>query len=76
MTSGRLCRAPAISREAIATRLKARGDEQQRLFAEARAARDAAFGPTAVVRGVIEVTSACLRECPYCPMRSGNRIER
>ena len=65
-----------LSREAIAGLLRARGDEQQRLFAEARAARDAAFGPSAVVRGVIEVTSACLKECLYCPMRSSNRIER
>lgn len=76
MTSRRVSNGGPISRDTISRLLRVRGDEQQRLFAEARAARDAVFGPTAVVRGVIEVTSACLKGCLYCPMRSGNRIER
>ena len=38
--------------------------------------RDSTFGPNAVVRGVIEVTSACVKDCLYCPMRVSNRIER
>lgn len=61
---------------AIRRLLGARGVEQEALFAAARAARDAAFGRTAVVRGVVEVTSACAKECLYCPMRASNRIER
>ena len=76
MTSGQVWHGRPISRGAITALLQARGDAQPRLFAEARAVRDAAFGPTAVVRGVIEVTSACVKECHYCPMRASNRMER
>lgn len=56
--------------------LAARGAEQEALFSKARALRDAVFGRTAVIRGVIEVTSACVKECLYCPMRASGRIER
>lgn len=56
-------------RETIRRLLGARGDGQDRLFAMARGARDEVFGPTAIVRGVIEITSACRKSCHYCPMR-------
>lgn len=56
--------------------LRARGDDQAALFAVARQARDVAFGPTAVVRGVIEISSVCVRNCLYCPMRADNRDRR
>jgi biotin synthase len=49
--------------------LGVRGEAQARLFSAACAARDAVFGATAVVRGVVEVTSACVKSCAYCPMR-------
>lgn len=56
--------------------LEARGPAQERLFAAAREARDDAFGRTAIVRGVVEVTSTCVKDCLYCPMRAANRMER
>lgn len=56
--------------------LGARDAAQQALFAAAREARDAVFGPKAVLRGVIEATSACVKDCLYCPMRVSNRMER
>lgn len=65
-----------LSRERIISLLAARGAAQQALFAAAREVRDAAFGRQAVVRGVVEVTSACVKDCHYCPMRVSNRIER
>lgn len=67
---------PTLSRERIVSLLAARGAAQQALFAAAREVRDTAFGRHAVVRGVIEVTSACVKDCHYCPMRVSNRIER
>lgn len=65
-----------LSRERIIALLAARDAAQQALFAAAREVRDEAFGRHAVVRGVIEVTSVCVKDCHYCPMRVSNRIER
>lgn len=76
MTSGRVSDVPQLSRATIARLLRSRGEAQERLFERARAVRDVVFGPTAVVRGVIELTSTCLKECLYCPMRASNRMER
>jgi biotin synthase len=67
---------PATIRDAIPPLLAARGANQEQLFAAAREVRETTFGPTVVVRGVVEVTSACVKECLYCPMRASNRMER
>jgi len=69
-------RASCGEKAAILDLLGARGSAQERLFAAARAARDTALGRAAVVRGVIEVTSACVRSCLYCPMRVENSEKR
>lgn len=56
--------------------LRLRGAEQAWLFAQARALRHQNFANAAVVRGVIEVTSVCVQNCTYCPMRRDNRMTR
>jgi len=61
---------------AISDMLDFRGNAQERLLAEAAEVRDSFFGRAAVVRGVIEVTNACVRSCAYCPMRIENPIDR
>lgn len=63
-------------RSEIVDLLGARGDAQQDLFRRARAVRRRNFGDGAVVRGVIEVASACIQNCTYCPMRVDNRMPR
>lgn len=55
--------------DALLRLLTASGETQAQLFAAARAVRDVRFGKTAVVRGVIEIASACVKSCAYCPMR-------
>ncbi len=55
--------------DALRRLLTASGERQAHLFAAARAVRDARFGRTAIVRGVIEIASACVKSCAYCPMR-------
>jgi biotin synthase len=57
----------------IATLLRAEGEEQQQLFAHARRVRTDAFGHGAAMRGIIEVTNHCAKNCDYCAMRSSNR---
>jgi biotin synthase len=56
--------------------LRLRGAGQQELFERAQAVRRQHFGHSATVRGVIEVASACVQNCTYCPMRVDNRMPR
>jgi biotin synthase len=72
----RVERARSGDRTALLGLLAARGEEREYLFAMARAVRDSVFGPTAILRGVIEVTNACRKSCHYCPMRIENRERR
>ena len=52
--------------------LQTKDDLQQRLFAAARHARQAAFGDRVIVRGSMEVTNLCRVNCEFCPMRRDN----
>lgn len=61
-----------FSRTDLIDMIAAEGDAQRELHAAARAARDAVFGQSVVVRGVIEVTNVCRVNCDYCPMRRDN----
>jgi biotin synthase len=53
--------------------LNAAGEAQQRLHDGARAQRDARFGRTVFVRGVVEISNYCRQNCYYCAMRRDNR---
>ena len=59
-------------RNAILHWLRARGEEQEQLFAAARVAREQVFGRRVIVRGLIEVTNLCRVNCEFCPMRRDN----
>lgn len=63
-------------RSEIVELLRLRGGEQQALFEQARRVRRDHFGDRAVMRGVIEVASACVQNCTYCPMRLDNKMPR
>lgn len=63
-------------RSDIVELLRLRGAEQQELFEQARRVRRDHFGDAAVIRGVIEVASACVQNCTYCPMRLDNKMPR
>ncbi len=63
-------------RSDIVELLRLRGAEQQELFEQARRVRRDHFGDAAVMRGVIEVASACVQNCTYCPMRLDNKMPR
>ena len=43
------------------------------LFARADAACRAAFGAAVYLRGLIEVSNRCVRDCLYCGIRRGNQ---
>ncbi|MDR1532984.1 MAG: radical SAM protein [Clostridiales bacterium] len=52
--------------------LLAEGEAQQELFARAREARERIFRRNLKVRGVIEISNACVKNCDYCAMRREN----
>ena len=58
-----------FTRDEIVEMLAARGDRQQELFGRACAVRDERAGHQGHLRGVVEVSSHCRRDCSYCAMR-------
>lgn len=65
-----------MEKQEIIEQLKVKGKEQLELFEKARNIRKENFGERAVVRGVVEITDACVVDCDYCPMRKSNRYNR
>ncbi len=53
--------------------LTAAGGLQQELFARAREVRRQHHGDKVLLRGVIEISSHCQKNCSYCTMRSANK---
>ncbi|MEO6848432.1 MAG: radical SAM protein [Chthoniobacterales bacterium] len=49
------------------------GERQQNLHEQAERLRDAHFGKTVFIRGVVEVSNFCRENCSYCGMRRDNR---
>src|ERR1700676_3843842 len=60
------------SRAELREMITAEGSAQQQLHARAAGARNAVFGKSVIVRGVIELTNICRVNCDYCPMRRDN----
>jgi biotin synthase len=60
----------------IVAALQLRGRDQEDLFARARQARDAALGPRAEVRSVIEYANLCDQDCRYCGMGASSPVTR
>lgn len=56
----------------ISSLLTSTGDLQQELFKEARATRHEYLGDNIKLRGVIEISNICRKNCDYCAMRRGN----
>lgn len=53
------------------------GDEQQALFARAREVRHKECGDGVLLRGLIEISNYCQKQCDYCGMRRNNKnLER
>jgi len=66
---------PEPERSFTAPELAARleGDGEVALFAEADALRAAVHGPEVHLRGLVEFSNHCAKNCHYCGLRAGNR---
>jgi biotin synthase len=66
-----------LTKDELATLLTATGDLQEELFATAREIRSNYHGDKVMLRGVIETSSYCEKNCNYCAMRASNKeLER
>jgi len=53
--------------------LTSTGDAQEELFKQARDTRHQHLGDELTLRGVIEISNICQKNCDYCAMRRGNK---
>ncbi|GAB4527507.1 MAG: [FeFe] hydrogenase H-cluster radical SAM maturase HydE [Pleurocapsa sp.] len=66
-----------LNKQELIELLQAKGNLQQQLFQEARAVRKEATSDRVVLRGVIEISNNCQKNCDYCAMRAVNsNLER
>lgn len=63
--------ARCFTRSELLARLE--GKDEETLFAEADALRSAVHGPEVHLRGLVEFSNHCARNCHYCGLRAGNR---
>lgn len=61
-----------VSDQQILSLLTATGAVQQELFKQARETRHQYLGDEITLRGVIEISNICQKNCDYCAMRHGN----
>ncbi|WP_051533983.1 [FeFe] hydrogenase H-cluster radical SAM maturase HydE [Desulfitibacter alkalitolerans] len=62
--------------EDIVTLLKAEGEDSEALFAAAFKVREQEFGKEVYLRGIIEFSNYCSKNCLYCGIRAENSIHR
>ena len=62
-----------LSREEIVHLLFATGEKEQQLFAFASAIKQQHVGNRVYLRGLIELSNICGKDCYYCGIRRSNR---
>lgn len=66
-----------MTNEKLLSLLTSSGSLQQKLFEQARTVRTRCVGENIKLRGVIEISNHCQKNCDYCAMRCGNNsVER
>ncbi|EAZ92671.1 radical SAM protein [Crocosphaera chwakensis] len=63
---------PNLSKSELKELIQAQGELQQDLFRQAREVRQQAGVDEVLLRGVIEISNYCQKNCDYCAMRAAN----
>jgi biotin synthase len=63
-----------FGREEIARLLQSEGVHQERLFEKANEVRERCVGNDVHLRGIIEFSNHCIRNCLYCGLRRDNSV--
>lgn len=62
-----------LTREKLSALLVCTGEEEKRLFASSAIVRDRTVGKGVHLRGLIEISNLCIKDCLYCGIRQSNR---
>ncbi len=62
-----------LSRERLATLLRSTGTEEDELFERSASVKQAYLGHSVYLRGLIELSNICEKDCFYCGIRHSNR---
>ncbi len=69
--------APAVpDRDTLIRLLRCTGKEGEELYARSRELRDRTIGNGVYMRGLIEISNLCIKDCLYCGIRRSNRQAR
>ena len=61
----------SLTQKDIVRLLQSNGAEQKKLFAHAAKVKEQYVGNKVFLRGLIEMTNICRKNCYYCGIRSG-----
>ncbi|KUL05538.1 MAG: Radical SAM domain protein, partial [Proteiniphilum sp. 51_7] len=62
-----------LSRERLATLLRSTGTEEDELFERSASVKQAYLDHIVYLRGLIELSNICEKDCFYCGIRNSNR---
>lgn len=62
-----------IDRNELIELLSCEGDEEKKLFETSRQIRDTTIGNGVYLRGLIEISNSCIKDCLYCGIRKSNQ---
>ena len=62
-----------LSKENLISLLSTKGEEEQRLFERAALVKKQHVGNKVYLRGLIELSNRCQKDCFYCGIRRSNR---
>lgn len=67
---------PPLDREKLIRLLCCTGEEEKELFCRSRELRNRTIGNGVYMRGLIEISNLCIKDCLYCGIRRSNRQAR
>lgn len=61
-----------FSNSDLITLLSCTGQAEEKLFAHSKAIRDTTLGNSVYMRGLVEISNMCIKDCLYCGIRRSN----
>ena len=68
-----LLKQKTFSREELVYLLSCQGEDEQKLFAYSKHLRDKLLSNNIHLRGLIEISNLCIKDCLYCGIRKSNK---
>lgn len=72
METGNLAEKKTWNRHELAALLTCTGKAEEELFAQSKAVRETTIGKGVYLRGLIEISNICIKDCLYCGIRRSN----